>query len=643
MIRISLLRAYLPGLISLLAALCLLLEPQLALAQYKPSYTVVREHVQIDVKADGSHRYRMQRAIRIDTAQGVEQQGEQRFSYVESLKTMEILEAYAELPDGKRIPVDPDQIRTHDVADDEDGRIFSDRKQKVVIYPKVSIGTVLYVSLDSQQHTPFFPGHFFTSEYLWPSIPVLDYRLDLVHEAGIPIQVMAQTHEGNPLLGKLGGFRLEGGRVTALPVDPPGAVRYAYRAVQPGAVPMERDAVDDEDFAAWIGITSFADWGALGLAYQVRARPNSEPDETIRLLAASLTAKAGSDRERVRILHDWVAQNIRYLRVYVGAGGFVPRKASVILATRYGDCKDHVALLEALLRAVGIESSPALLNSGYAYRFRAIAVSTPINHVITYIPSLNLFLDATAQFAPVGTLPAEAMDKPVVIAATGEVRRTQRQSPDRDNMTVISQMEMLLDGRLRGQSLMRYSGTNEVRSRAVWHTRQNRDEQNVVDSILGRTQESGQGRFEYGDPSNLSTDWSIRSAYELDEVANLTGVSAFTIPHGLTFAPIFYSTGERKTSERLTPFVCDMVFVTEDIKLSLPEKLEITQIPPDQLHEGHGVRYESRYSRQGQSIRIKRSLLIDYGKSVCDQGDARAWEMARRVIRRDFRNQVFVR
>ncbi|NDC86990.1 MAG: hypothetical protein EB088_15455 [Betaproteobacteria bacterium] len=57
-----------------------------AFAQYKASYTVLREHVRVDVKADGSHRYQLERLIRIDTPQGVDNEGEQRFGYVGSLE-----------------------------------------------------------------------------------------------------------------------------------------------------------------------------------------------------------------------------------------------------------------------------------------------------------------------------------------------------------------------------------------------------------------------------------------------------------------------------------------------------------------------------------------------------------------------------
>ncbi|MEY3185035.1 MAG: hypothetical protein RLZZ613_1723 [Pseudomonadota bacterium] len=96
----------------LIGLLLFLLGPGFALAQYKASYTVLKEHIRVDVKADGANRYQMERVIRIDTPTGVEKEGEQRFGYVGSLETVEILEAYTERPDGTRIVVPADQIHT---------------------------------------------------------------------------------------------------------------------------------------------------------------------------------------------------------------------------------------------------------------------------------------------------------------------------------------------------------------------------------------------------------------------------------------------------------------------------------------------------------------------------------------------------
>jgi transglutaminase-like putative cysteine protease len=96
--------------------------------------------------------------------------------------------------------------------------------------------------------------------------------------------------------------------------------------------------------------------------------------EDIRSLALKLTTGLTSERDKVKKLYEWVATNIRYVSVSLGDGRLVPHDAYEVLKNQYGDCKDHVVLLEALLDAVGIPSSPALINLGAAYKLAKVGV-----------------------------------------------------------------------------------------------------------------------------------------------------------------------------------------------------------------------------------------------------------------------------
>ena len=88
-----------------------------------------------------------------------------------------------------------------------------------------------------------------------------------------------------------------------------------------------------------------------------------------------------------------------------------------MLANRYGDCKDHAALLEALLAAAGIDSTGALINSDNAYRLPRVPTLGVFNHVITYVPSLDLYLDSTAESIAAGYLPSSDLGKPVLLTS----------------------------------------------------------------------------------------------------------------------------------------------------------------------------------------------------------------------------------
>ena len=82
-------------------------------------------------------------------------------------------------------------------------------------------------------------------------------------------------------------------------------------------------------------------------------------------------------------------------------------------------------MLQALLAAKGIASTPVLINAGAAYSLPPVASTDVFDHMINYIPALGLYVDSTSRYTPFGSLPFADSDKPVVhtIGFT-EVRRT---------------------------------------------------------------------------------------------------------------------------------------------------------------------------------------------------------------------------
>jgi transglutaminase-like putative cysteine protease len=59
----------------------------------------------------------------------------------------------------------------------------------------------------------------------------------------------------------------------------------------------------------------------------------------------------------------FVQDDIRYLGIEMGRGSHEPRQPAVVMSQRYGDCKDKALFLAALLRELGAEAYPALVNT----------------------------------------------------------------------------------------------------------------------------------------------------------------------------------------------------------------------------------------------------------------------------------------
>lgn len=78
--------------------------------------------------------------------------------------------------------------------------------------------------------------------------------------------------------------------------------------------------------------------GLFGAAYEAGAAGRAAVTPKIAELARSIVSNARTKRAQALALSDWVRKNIRYVGLYVGAGGIVPHATADVLEHRYGDC-----------------------------------------------------------------------------------------------------------------------------------------------------------------------------------------------------------------------------------------------------------------------------------------------------------------
>jgi transglutaminase-like putative cysteine protease len=112
--------------------------------------------------------------------------------------------------------------------------------------------------------------------------------------------------------------------------------------------------VDVADALAWSEIADI-----FRAAYAPPAETPAVLQEEIDRIAAATASPAQRAVEALR----YVQREIRYLSVSIGEGGYVPRPIEDICSRRFGDCKDVSRLLTTMLRGLGIDATPALVNT----------------------------------------------------------------------------------------------------------------------------------------------------------------------------------------------------------------------------------------------------------------------------------------
>jgi hypothetical protein len=133
-----------------------------------------------------------------------------------------------------------------------------------------------------------------------------------------------------------------------------------------------------------------------------------------------------------------VAQDIRYVSIDLGIGGYQPRMPADVVATGYGDCKDKATLFIAAVRALGYRANPVLLNSGGRVD-PALPSLSQFNHAVAVIerPQGRVYVDLTADLVPYGELPASDQGQfGLIVYADGTVEPvTLPETAPRENLS----------------------------------------------------------------------------------------------------------------------------------------------------------------------------------------------------------------
>ncbi len=153
-------------------------------------------------------------------------------------------------------------------------------------------------------------------------------------------------------------------------------------------------------------------------------------EELLQLLSERFTADQ-SEKEKLRIIHDYVRKNIRYIADEREGHAYSPRSPEFTLNNGYGDCKDRVYLVSALAAEQGIEVKMALVSTKPLPGLRGVH-ATLFNHVICMYEDSGkpLFFDPTARYYEFGNLPEYLVGAKTFILEPGNPRWISIEAPN---------------------------------------------------------------------------------------------------------------------------------------------------------------------------------------------------------------------
>lgn len=586
------------------------------------------DHTTYQVRADGTATETREWAVKVLAEQGLSSANEASVSHSEQLEKAEILAAYTLKSDGRRLDAPPSNYQVSSNSGSGNAApMFSDLQTNSVVFPDVAVGDTVVFSYRLTDKEATFPGQFSFARAFSKFSVLEDGSITLTAPDSLPLQVLAREVEGGKTAGAAGENRWE----------------WHYRNTS--LAQPESGAVSAFDYGPLVVATTFKDYAAIAAAYESRAHDKAAVTPRIHELAESLTKGAATPRDKAKALYEWVSKNVKFAGNCVGNGSVVPHPADLVLANRMGDCKDHTALMQALLADRGIDSTPALIDSGSAYSLPDVPTVELFDHVINYIPSLDLYLDSTAENVPLGALPHSEYGKPVLHTADFRgVAHTPPPPVHADRNVMRTRMEFRADGSATGHSDVEVDGPGAAANRDMFGYLQPNLEDITVRRMLGSNGFSGIGTVIRPDPNGPSDRTQYGYDFTVSNVLDLPGPSAWVIhsPFG-SFMPFSAMQAAVNAPRRTVNFLCSGYLAHEEFSLRLPKGTTLLAVPRNRSVQTRWATYRSTYKSTGGSLTVIRDMDDHTPGPVCTPEDADDYKTFSAGVLKDLQTPLLYR
>lgn len=342
----------------------------------------------VRLEADGRATSTYRQVVQLLTDDAVEQFHEHSLSWVPGRQRLRVNWFRVLRPDGTVISARPAQVQDSDVPAEMRDPVYSDQRVRRLSLSGVKVGTIVDWSYTVEDVKPFPADDHYGSWSVSMGVPVRRSRLVL----DVPATLKPGIVEKNLNFART--ERVANGRRV-----------YTWAAADLPRVKGEPYAADSNGVYMQVAYALPRTWRAVGEWYAGLTRDRYVLDAATRARVAEVVRDARTRDDSVRALHRWVAQDIRYVSVSLGQGGYVPRTPAEVVRTGFGDCKDKATLFVATLRSWGVRAHPVILR--VASVERALPSVQQFDHAIAALEEGNgyRFVDLTASLTPWGELP----------------------------------------------------------------------------------------------------------------------------------------------------------------------------------------------------------------------------------------------
>jgi hypothetical protein len=504
------------------------------------------------------------------------------------------------------------KIKEFKNKDDLSNEIFYDDYQLITFnYDGLQKGSKSELSYTRIQHDPHLPA----AEFLQSAIPIEHKTVTIIADKDIELGI--------------GGFNLESIDVQYSKTEDKNNVIYKWEVTNIEALKVESSS------------PSYAWYGAHIIPYVENYRINNEThivlgevndlfnwynsfvddlndglnDPEMQALVDSITYGAETDLDKVKQIFYWTQDNIKYIAIEYGMGGFIPRQANSVCTNRYGDCKDMASTITGLLDYAGINSHLTWIGTNdIPYTYAELPTPNVDNHMIaTYVDKDNqyYFMDATGRYSNFNIPSSFLQGKEALIRKNKsefEIVTVPIIDPDQNKISEKIYLN-IENNNLVGLSKASVSGYNKTR---------------LQYAIENKTKEEKlkyyKLRFSKGHNKFIFEDFTEANFYPIEEPLEIEykfSVDDYILSNNdemyinLNLDDVL--SGQQIDDDRKTPLHNNYpIKLDNTIELEIPEGWKVDYIPESLTIDDPHIAFNSNYEVKGSKIILHQETSIRY-------------------------------
>ncbi|MFH0867088.1 MAG: tetratricopeptide repeat protein [Bacteroidota bacterium] len=282
-------------------------------------------------------------------------------------------------------------IEKAEVIKSNGSKVEAESEDENIVFNSLEPGDVINLSYRTENYlTGKLSPYFWDKYYFSGSVPLLKTKYNLLIAPDIKFDVKFSKEEIQSTKTSLGEFDM-----------------YTWEASIRPSIKTEDKMPEFSDVANALFLSSFPDWNYISNWYYDLSSTKTKADFEVKDAVNKIfEGKENLTKlEKAKEIYKYIVTNIHYNSVSFLRSSLIPQKASTVLNTKYGDCKDISTLFVAMCKEAGIDASLVLVDTRDNGSNDMMLPSIDFNHVIAKatIDGKDYYCELTSDYLPFNT------------------------------------------------------------------------------------------------------------------------------------------------------------------------------------------------------------------------------------------------